>query len=435
MIWILFFLLSWLSAHAESAGGLDLSAAVQEAKSQSPEVRRLEASADAASAKRLEALSGHLPHLSLSGEHYFLAHYSRLGLLFNGNPVNFPSAFPQTTLALDASITVFDGLGTVHLYRAASLGYEAARYDLAHATYHLDHEVRVRFYQALASEALLRVAEQNIRSLEDHLSIARASQRSGLGTRFSVLRIEAQLEEARAEELLAADNVAVVRRHLAQAMGLQEDNRPLVGSLPVPEASWVPSDLKLEAGERQDVKAQTSREASLDEQSAASSAFWFPRISVFGQEQWYKFGSFDPAVIPNATFQNAYSLGVRLSWDLFDGGASIARRQEAAARTREAEQKTRGVLVSIPADFDLWKRRFAYNVNLYQARLRTLEKSQESVRLATLGLKAGSNTHTEVLDAELDLFRARAGIIRAQADATEALLNLELATGVSVHNL
>jgi outer membrane protein TolC len=51
------------------------------------------------------------------------------------------------------------------------------------------------------------------------------------------------------------------------------------------------------------------------------------------------------------------------------------------------------------------------------------------VRLATLGLKAGTRTHTEVLDAELELFRARAGVIKAQADAMEAFINLELSLG------
>ena len=51
------------------------------------------------------------------------------------------------------------------------------------------------------------------------------------------------------------------------------------------------------------------------------------------------------------------------------------------------------------------------------------------VRLATIAVKAGTKTHAETLDAELELFRARAGLIRAQIDASEALANLELALG------
>jgi outer membrane protein TolC len=58
-----------------------------------------------------------------------------------------------------------------------------------------------------------------------------------------------------------------------------------------------------------------------------------------------------------------------------------------------------------------------------------VDKAQESVRLATLGQKAGTRTTTEVLDAELDSFRSSAGVVSAQMDAAEALINLELALG------
>ena len=83
----------------------------------------------------------------------------------------------------------------------------------------------------------------------------------------------------------------------------------------------------------------------------------------------------------------------------------------------------------MPKDIDTWKRKFTYNVALYRARLRALSEFQESVRLAEIGVKAGSRTHAEMLDAELDLFRARGGLVKAQAEVLEALSHLELALG------
>ena len=107
----------------------------------------------------------------------------------------------------------------------------------------------------------------------------------------------------------------------------------------------------------------------------------------------------------------------------------MARQAEAGNRAEEAAQASRALLLKASLEFETWKRRFVTNAEVNRARLRTEEKSQESVRLATLGLKAGTNTNSEVLDAELDLFRSRAGIVRAQMDAAEALINLELAVG------
>jgi outer membrane protein TolC len=120
---------------------------------------------------------------------------------------------------------------------------------------------------------------------------------------------------------------------------------------------------------------------------------------------------------------------LRLTWSLFDGGSTISRERQASYRAKEDESALRSVYTRLPREFLTWKKKFFYNVSLYQARVKTLEQSQESVRLSMAGAKAGTRTNTEVLDAELDLFRARAGIIRAQSDAIEALNELELAVG------
>ncbi|MNL85200.1 hypothetical protein D3C87_2134340 [compost metagenome] len=54
------------------------------------------------------------------------------------------------------------------------------------------------------------------------------------------------------------------------------------------------------------------------------------------------------------------------------------------------------------------------------------------MRLAHGALRAGALTNTEVLDAVLDLNRAKASAVRAQIDAVEALGSLELALGHSI---
>jgi outer membrane protein TolC len=414
--------------HAADAA-LDVDTAVRQAEGSSPDLKKLELAADSASWGRLEAWSGHLPHLQVNATHFFAAKYSKLGVNFGGSQVTFPSAFPQTDVTLEASLNVFDGLGTIHRIRAAGLAHDAAELEYEYAKFRLDERVKVRFYQALAADELAKVADQNIRTLEDHLKLVRVSERAGIGTRVDVLRIESQLEEAKAEKLLADDNVALSRRTLAEAMGVAQDTRELTGTLPVPDSKRVPADLSLDLQQRADYQAQSRREDSQESSRAAAASFWFPQVSLFASQDFYKYGDFDPAILPNDTFQNAHSVGLKLTWNLFDGGRSIARRAQASDAAEQAHETTRALAISAPNEFETWKRRYIYNAALYQARNRSVEKSQESVRLATLAVKAGTKTSTEALDAELDLFRARAGVIQAQIDAIEAVSRLELALG------
>jgi OMF family outer membrane factor len=253
--------------------------------------------------------------------------------------------------------------------------------------------------------------------------------KSGYSTRFDLLRVQAQLDEAKAERIVAEDNMTLARRSLAEAMAETGDLRPLLGELPAPEASALPEKLTLDVNMRDDLVASQKRESASDKLAYSAIGMLLPKVSLFAEQDNYKFGNYDPAIIPSDRFQNAYSAGIALSWDIFDGGASFAKAKEAAWAAERDAQGVRASLLAAPEDFELWRRRFISNSALFAARKRSVEESEESVRLASVGLKAGARTSTEFLDAELELFRSRAGLIRAQADADEAWLRLELATG------
>ena len=408
---------------------LSLVQATREAAEHNPDLKKAEIASDSAGWGKLEALSEHLPHLDVKATHYLESKYSRLGVIFAGNPAHIPSAYPQTSVDLEASILLFDGLGAMNRYRASLFENEAAELELVYARFRLEEWIHIKFNQALAAQEYEKVADQNIETLEQHLKLARASHRAGFSTNIDVLRLESQMEEARAEKILAADNVIEAKNSLMEAMGVEQDPRILVGTLPLPVRKPEVEKLKLEVTKRSDLQAHLRREQAQNRRSAAAASHWFPKLSLFANKQFYKYGDFDPAILSNETFQNAYSVGLNLSWNIFDGGASMAKSARASDLAEMANQDSRKDMLTSPNEFDAWKRKYIYNTALFEARKRSVEKSTESVRLATIAVRAGSKTHAEALDAELELFRARAGVIKAQLDASEALSQLELSVG------
>src|SRR3954463_8049253 len=131
---------------------LAIGGALREARENSPELKRLQARAEGANWKKLESLSVYLPQVSVDGEHYLASRYSRLGVVFGGSAVDIPSAYPQTMLGITASITLFDGFGGWHTYRASRLEAEASRHELSYAEFALAQEVHLRFLEALAAQ-------------------------------------------------------------------------------------------------------------------------------------------------------------------------------------------------------------------------------------------------------------------------------------------
>jgi outer membrane protein TolC len=422
LIFIIFF--------ANAVQALTLTQAQSEAAAGNPDLHRLQASAERYSWGKLAAVSTYLPHLSASYDNYFKSSYMRENILFGGSVVSFPAAYPKESINLEAELTVFDGFSAWDRFKAARLNAEASTLDLERARFGLNAEVRGAFYEALAAQKLLEVAKQNVKTLEDHLNRAKLSERSGYGVRFDTLRIEATLEEARAEQESAENNVYIARDSLTALLGgKSRDERPLEGELPVLKESDVPKDLSLDPASRADMQAQFKRNEAADREAAAARGEWYPSLSVFANEQYYKFGNFDAAVQANSNYENAWAIGMRLKWNLFDGGRTYAGARMAEASANEASARTAKEAAALPREFDTWKRKYFQSVSLYKARSRALRQFEESVRLAGVGLKAGTRTHTEMLDAELDLFRARGGVVRAQTDAIDALGKLELAVG------
>ena len=427
-------------ARAEDAtGALTLEAARHEAVEHSPQYKRALSEEREAGWGQMEAVSdGFLPHLGMKGQYFPEIQYSELNVQFGDSIVKFPGIYPKSSLALDASFDLFDGFRNLHKLDAANHTHEAAKIMADRSLLDLGGQVELAFYRALAAQMLSDMADQNVKTLEDHYRIAEDVLKSGQATRYDLLRVDVQLSESKSDQLTARDNVLLARETLAQVMGLKEDNRPLKGELPVlnPDAllkNLSEDDLK----QSPDLRAGELKALAADDQSAASENFWFPKVSLVGEYELYNSPDYvgaSPKITDTNDYRNSYFLGASASWDILDGGLSLAKANEAGERAKQAKEDYEAVKLSTPYDFNLWKRRLVSSTALYKAKLADVEKAKESARLATAGFKAGTRTTTDVLDAELEQYRAAAGMVSAQISALEAMFNLELVLGRKVRH-
>jgi outer membrane protein TolC len=420
------------SAAPSSADGatLGLDEAMQEGLQRSPGYRGAVAAACEMDWTRLDALSAFMPRVSFDATRFLESSYQILPVTFFGESIQFPEVYPYAQAGFNATWTIFDGWTGVNTLRASQLGFEAAGLNRDWTLFQLRQDIRLKFYKALAAQELSLLADENVKTLADHLRIVHDLLANGRATRFDLLRVEVQLDDATTDQLDSQNRVAMARRSLALAMGEADDERPLQGELPQPgQAPANPPSID----EKPDVKAKILQADAAKKASLAAAGNWLPKVDVIGSYQWYRNGYNLPPnaqMDPDNTETAAdYDLGIEASWELFNGGGSLARQMEAARKADEAADFAQQARLQASYDRDYWKRRLDYSTQVYRARLADVDKAKESVRLATLGLESGTRTTTEVLDAELDSFRASAGVVSAQVDAAEALINLESALG------
>ncbi len=413
---------------------LTLESAIEEGLLRSPQIQKSKAQVEEAAWKRSEILGlGFLPKLSVSGTHYLATQYSISIISTMGN---FPGFYPITTLSADISIPLFDGLANVIHLNAAGLNEEAVRKEASYAEFQLKKEIQLAFHQALAAEQLYAVAEENVRTLEEHLHQVKTQQNGGSATQYDVLRVEVQLSDGKADAIDSQDVVVLARRKLTQFMGLEADVRSIRGVLPIPNEARVKT-LKEEdiLSVREDIQALDLRTDAANRFRTAKKLWAVPVISLGGQyllydQQQVNFAT--SGVSNTGNFQSAYNVGLFLKWNLFDGGVSVADANQLGAQEVIVKKNAEIAKIAVPYDFEYWKRRYLSNTDHYLSKKFDIQRSQESVRLAREEERAGSRTSTETLDAELDLFRARAGAITSQVNASEAQIRLELVLGRNI---
>lgn len=428
---ILFSVLLSLSTFAPNAFAVSLDEAIQAAAENSHELKALRLESESAKWDERKAFSGFLPKLDMTGRHIFNERFEELEVPFGADLFIMPAIQPYTSMGFQASWNLFRGFQNVNAYQAAQFSKQSADYKLQRAEEQKRAEIRTLFYKALGSQILVDVADQNIQTLSGHLSDVGSRIRSGVSTRYDSLRVEVQLEDAKTEKVAAESSVVIARAKLFEALGRADDGKPLEGKLPDDFSRINVTKANLQDIVRTDRSALLADQEKSRKMAQAAKAHWLPSVSLFGNYEWYN--NINHSITESdERFKSAYALGVQLSWNLFDGGASLASQRQAALASQIAAEKVASFDENMPVAFEEAKRRFTYDVINFNAKLGSIRKAEEAVRLARGGLKAGTRTNTEVLDAVVDLNRAKAAAIKSQVDAIEALGQLELSVGHSL---
>ncbi|MBS1958133.1 MAG: TolC family protein [Bdellovibrionales bacterium] len=413
---------------------LTLDQAIFKATQNSPTLQKAEAQAQEGRWRKIEGTILLAPSIELSANHFFVKRYQYLDLEFGGAPVSIPQIFPTSGATVEAKWLLFDGLANLDRYRAADYSKDADEQNFDWTRFQLQEDVTLAYFKVVANKKLKDAADQNLKTIQNHLEQIKKMRSGGIATNYDLLRVEAQVSEAQAEALQAEDNIQISKEKLGQLLGVIDPVSESVdvtgGDLDAPAASKV-KDLKFDpnSSKRLDLRSMENRVAASDLQDRSSGKYWVPKISLGGQ--YIMYNNLTDGITDWDKYRAAWNAGVFLTWDIFQP-AEFAKAKVETYKAIQNQKTLQQATVQAPVDFAFWKKRYLYNVTLFDAKKADLTRAEETLRLANAGFKAGVRTTTDVIDAELDLFRARAGIVNAQMNCVEAKTKLELALGEKI---
>ncbi|MBE9036730.1 TolC family protein [aff. Roholtiella sp. LEGE 12411] len=284
--------------------------------------------------------------------------------------------------------------------------------------------VSTDYYNLQQADESVRIAQSAVNNSQASLRDAEALERAGVGTRFDVLRSQVNLANAQQDLTNASSQQQIARRQLATRLSLTQSVN-ISAADPVQLAGlWnqtLEQSIVRAFQNRPELQQQLAQRNISEQQRRQALSELGPQVSFVAS--YSLLDQFDDSV----SVTDGYSVGVRASLNLFDGGASRARAAQARsniaiAETQFAEQRNQ-IRFQVEQAFSTQQS----NLNNVQTANTALEQAREALRLARLRFQAGVGTQTDVINSENDLTRAEGNRVQAILDYNRALAQLQRA--------
>lgn len=326
--------------------------------------------------------------------------------------------------SISASYDVFRGGAKFHdMSRAsaavdgAGAGELAARYQTALAT-------EAAYYDVIAQRQLVGVVEGRVRRAREQLEVARARVLSGAAVQTDSLQLLLELTRAEVDELRQNSALTVARLELGRRVGRAGavDAAPL-DSAPLPPLPLTREQIVEEAlNNSPSLLVARSQQRLTDAAFKAERASYLPTVSLFGQ--W---SGFDEDLIPDAMKRT--TVGIGISYPLFDGGGRQLRVYRASTERRVADAAAADAERTTIRDVTEAYEAFTTARASTELAERGVIVARENLRVQTERYRAGATTIIDLITAQVDLTEAEADLVQARQATRLALAGVEAILG------
>jgi outer membrane protein len=286
----------------------------------------------------------------------------------------------------------------------SELELEAARQGIA-------FQVFFTYLDVQKADAQLKAADKAVADARENMRLATVRTSSGVGLKSDELRSRTHLSMVEQQQISAYNNLTLARMKLAMLIGMPEDNNYEVSGLLESVAVPAMSDQIISEALLNRVEIKQSH-VDLEKSDAAlrlAHSEYLPSVGAFAS---YQLNAKDA---PFTSDNDAWTAGVSLKWNIFDGFRTNSERKRAlsgqSAAREMLESATKDVRYQLKESY---LRREEAGKQLEVARHAVLD-AEETVRLLTKRYENSLATMVELLDAQTALNQIRANLVETEA--------------------
>jgi outer membrane protein len=413
----------------------DLGAAIRYAVEHNPSLRISEKGIDAGRHGVEAAKAGRFPKVDIgSGISTYRYPHPLTPIVFRSttNPATLVSEFlnlpdfVSTIYEADASFSLplYQGGRITGNIRIADTQKALAQDNYRSSRQDLVHNVTSVYHKILQLQRLLAANEAAVVQIESHRRDVEYSLQAGAVPRVDLLKTDVDLERARENLLLVKNNLASAFELLRNLMGMEDGLVTINVVAPQPSGEAYPSEedgIRAALKKRPDYLAVSKKIAIAEDRVKVARGRRLPDV--------YAFGQYLRDIGNGTSLKEDWSLGLRMTVPVFDGGlirADVERERTELEKARLEERALRLAIYREVRDARITIANAVERIKVAQA---AVKSARETVRVQRLRFQTGAGTTTEVLDANTTMLRCESDYYQALYDREIALAGLRKSVG------
>ncbi|HJQ66911.1 MAG TPA: TolC family protein [Gemmatimonadales bacterium] len=327
---------------------------------------------------------------------------------------------------LTARLELFDGFRRFANLRATNANGEATGAGVLNQRFQVMLQTKQAFYDALAKEDLVLVAEAQVRRAQQQLVISVQKLHAGSATRSDSLRSVVDFGNARLTLLQAQANLANSQATLGRQIGMDVSVRAVADSiLPGLPDTTALRGMLLETAP-QVVQADAQARAARSQVWTARAQYW-PSLTVTYSNN--RTGTASPSLPLFSNYPENFSWSFGLSWTLFNGFSREQSQVTASVNRDVAEARAADMRRQVGAQLTQQMAALGTAFTKLGISSDNVAAATEDLRVQQERYRVGAGTILDLLTSQASLTQAQTDLVQARFDYLIARAQLEALVG------
>jgi len=326
--------------------------------------------------------------------------------------------------SLNLNYTLFDGLGRHYDYKRLKEEYNLSKLQARETIENTISQLFTVYYNVSQISENVKTLEQTLAVSKDRITRANYQFEYGQGTKLDILNAQVDINNDSINLINARQQLINTKRDLNVVLGNSVVSKFGVET----DINFIldidKTDLFNKMKENNVTLLQINQNIMINQFIIkANKSGYLPSIGLTGSYGWNQNNNNAASFVAVST-NTGLSGGINLSWNLFDGGGTITRVQNAKITLDNQRLEKESLLISVERDFHNAWDDYQNKLAIFKVQEDNIKTSQNNFDRTKEKFKLGQVTSIEFRQAQLNLLNAELSRNQAKYQAKLSELNV-----------